>query len=223
MVWGCACGLDIIVRSLLRFQYCELNVFLPSIYWQWVPREHNSSYNFYTNLFLPSLKLCMCFRCNPCINFCHFFLLWELLSFSDLIYIDSGYFVIATPHTILYRHFWNFAQVFSRVCRSACGLDIIYFCHFCHFNCHFLTSDFMKVYRLWVPFERNFSCIIWECECVFNEIPILISFTWNKHYFFVGEGQWGVGLSRCDINFTKVWPFLIIFPSNSSSLTLFSP
>ena len=47
--------------------------------------------------------------------------LWTL-SFSDLRCIDSGYLVIATPREI----FENFAHVFSRVCRSACGLDIIF-------------------------------------------------------------------------------------------------
>ena len=44
----------------------------------------------------------------------------------------------------------------------------------------------MNVYRLLVPFEHNFSCIIWEYACTFDEIPILISSTWNEHFFFVG-------------------------------------
>ena len=39
--------------------------------------------------------------------------------------IDSGYLVSATPHTILYQSFWNFAHVFSMVWRCASGLDII--------------------------------------------------------------------------------------------------
>ena len=71
---------------------------------------------------------------------------------------------------------------------------LIYFCHFFHFNRHFLTSDFMKVYRLWVPFECSFSCIIWEYACAFDEIPIFISSTWNKLYFLggvVGDGEAG--------------------------------
>ena len=38
MVWVCACGLDIIVRSFLSlFQHFELNHFSPSIYRRWVP------------------------------------------------------------------------------------------------------------------------------------------------------------------------------------------
>ena len=56
-----------------------------------------------------SLKMYMCFRYNPCIIFGCFFLL-----FSDLICIDSVFIVTACPYTILYRSFWNFAQVFSR-------------------------------------------------------------------------------------------------------------
>ena len=39
--------------------------------------------------------------------------------------IDSGYLVSATPHTVLYQSFWNFAHVFFMVWRCACGLDII--------------------------------------------------------------------------------------------------
>ena len=39
--------------------------------------------------------------------------------------IDSGYLVSATPHTILYWSFWNFAHVFAMVWKCACGLDII--------------------------------------------------------------------------------------------------
>ena len=72
MVWGCACGLDIIVRLFFGTfsTFVNLVIFLPQ-----------------------------------CIN--------------------SGYLVIATPHTILYRSFWNFAHVFSMVWRYACGLDIV--------------------------------------------------------------------------------------------------
>ena len=73
-------------------------------------------------------------------------------------YIDNGYLVSTTSHTILYQSFWN--------------------------------SDFMKVYRLRVPLELKFSCIIWEYACAFNELPLLISSTSNKHYryfFIVGQ------------------------------------
>ena len=52
--------------------------FSPSVYRQWVPHEHNSSYNFIPiflklwTCFLHSLKMCICFSCNPYLNFCHF-------------------------------------------------------------------------------------------------------------------------------------------------------
>ena len=91
MVWGCASGLDVIVRLLLFFFYffphCELSHFSPSVYRQWVPREHNSSYNFILiflelcTCFLHSLEMCMCFSYNPCHMFCHFFVLFELCHF----------------------------------------------------------------------------------------------------------------------------------------------
>ena len=72
--------------------------------------------------------MCMWFGCNPCINFCHFFLFANLVIFWPQILwkcCDSGYRVSATPHTILYWSFWNFAHVFPMVWRCACGLNII--------------------------------------------------------------------------------------------------
>ena len=60
------------------FPHCELSHFSPSIYRQWVPREHNSSYNFIPvflklcTCFSHSLKMCMCFSYKPCLNFCLF-------------------------------------------------------------------------------------------------------------------------------------------------------
>ena len=61
------------------FPHYELSPFSHSIYRQWVPREHNSSYNFIIiflklwTCFPHSLKMCICFSYNPCLNFCHFF------------------------------------------------------------------------------------------------------------------------------------------------------
>ena len=66
-------NLDVIVRLFFSlFPHCELSHFSPSIYRQWVLREHNSSYNFILiflelcTCFLHSLKTCMCFSYNPC-------------------------------------------------------------------------------------------------------------------------------------------------------------
>ena len=72
MVWGCACGLDIIVGSILSlFRHCELSHFSP-----WLCRQRVS-------------------------------------------------LVSATPLTVLYQLFWNFACIFLMVWGYACGLDII--------------------------------------------------------------------------------------------------
>ena len=137
MVWGCACGLDIIVRL---FFVTFSTSWMTSMYRQWVPRERNSSYNFIPILlklctcFLHGLKMCMWFGYNPCITFYPFFHFVDFVVFWPQILwkcIDSGYFVSATPHTILYWSFWNFAHVFSMVWRCACVW--INFCHFFHF------------------------------------------------------------------------------------------
>ena len=80
-----ACDLDVTVRFFFPlFPHCELSHFSPSIYRQWVPGEHNSSYNFtlifleLCTCFLHSLKVCTCFSYNPCHIFWHFFVLFEL-------------------------------------------------------------------------------------------------------------------------------------------------
>ena len=94
-------------------QYVDSSHFSPSIYRLWVPREHNSSYNFIPiflklcTCFLLNLKMCMCFSYNPCFNFCHFFYFFNFVIFSD---VYSGYLVIAISHTILNQSFWNFAR-----------------------------------------------------------------------------------------------------------------
>ena len=101
------------------------------VYRQWVPCERNSSYNFFPIFFklclcfLHGLKMCIWFGYNPCINFCHFshfVIFWPQILWK---FIDNGYLVSATPHTILYQSFLNFASVFSMVWRCTCGLDII--------------------------------------------------------------------------------------------------
>ena len=63
---------------------------LPSIYRQFVPREHNSSYNFIPiffklcTCFLHSRKMCMPFWVIIALNFVTFFSTFWTLSFSDL-------------------------------------------------------------------------------------------------------------------------------------------
>ena len=101
-------------------------------------------------------------------------------------------------------------HIFCRVCRSASALDMIFRFIFTTFSTlSFSYLRFYESYRLWVLFKPNFSCIIWENAYALDEIPILISSTWNKHYFYFvcvgGGGGGGGGRGRCDINFTKVW------------------
>ena len=74
--------------------------------------------------FRHGMRMCMWFGYNCEIIFCHLFHFVNLVIFWPQ-WIDSGYLVSATPHTILYRSFLNFAHVFSMVWRYACGLDII--------------------------------------------------------------------------------------------------
>ena len=134
MLWGLACGLDIILRSFSSlFPLCELSHFLTSIYRQWVPCERNSS-QFYTDpfetctCFLHGLKMCMRFGYNSCVNFWHFFHFANfVISWLQILWkcIDCGYLVSAAPHTILYQSLWNFAHVFAMVWRWACDLDKI--------------------------------------------------------------------------------------------------
>ena len=111
--------------------HCELNHLSTSMYRQWVPCERNSSYNFIPiflklcTCFLHSLKMCMWFECNPCINFCHFFHFVNL-SFSDLRFYES-----VTVGTLWAQLLVQFYTIFLKICsfsmvwRCACGLDVI--------------------------------------------------------------------------------------------------
>ena len=74
----------------------------------WVPCERNSSYRFVSvflklcRCFLHGMGMCMWFGYNCKIIFVAFSTLCE---FFRPQYIDSGYLVSATPHTILCRSF----------------------------------------------------------------------------------------------------------------------
>ena len=116
------------------FHFVNLVIFWPQMNRQWVPCERNSSYNFIPiflklcTCFLHGQKMCMWFGYNPCFNFCHFFhfanfvISWPQIQCKC---IDSWYLGSATPHTILYPSFWNFAHIFAMVWKCACGLNII--------------------------------------------------------------------------------------------------
>ena len=135
MVWGCACGLDIVVRLFfVTFSTLWTCHFSTTMYRQWVPCERNSSYNFIPiflklcTWFLHGLKMCIWFGYNTCINFSHFFHFVNFVIFWPQILwkcIDSGYLESTTPYTISILSTCNFAHLFSMVWRCACGLDLI--------------------------------------------------------------------------------------------------
>ena len=55
-------------------------------------------------------------------HFANFVIFWLQILWKCC---DSGYLVSATPHTILYRSFWDFVHIFTMVWTCAYGLDII--------------------------------------------------------------------------------------------------
>ena len=163
----------------------------------------------------------MWFGCNPCINFCHFFPFVNFVIFWPQIlwkYIDSGYLVSATPHTILYRSFWNFAHVFSMVWRYTYGLNIILALIFVTFStlwtCHFLTPDAMKVYGQWVPCEPALYTISYLsfynfAYLFFRGLNMCMWFGFNPAVnFFVSFPLCHFSVfCTCDISFTEVRSF----------------
>ena len=91
-------------------------------------------------------KMCMCFSCNSCLIFCHFFSTFWTLSFSDLRCIDSGYLMIATSHTILNRSFLKLCTCFPP------GLQV-------HIVWIWFLNFFLAVEN------RNRNCYWWFFKC----------------------------------------------------------
>ena len=151
IVWRCACALDIIL-ALIFVTFCRTCFSMGDLGVQVSVRPfvHPSvrpsvrpSVNIYPGCLVSATPLtvlylsfgnfacvfimvwgCACGLDNCEIIFCHFFHFVYLVIFWPQ-WIDSGYIVSATLHTILYWSFWNFAHVFSMVWRCAYGLDII--------------------------------------------------------------------------------------------------
>ena len=109
--------------------------------------------------------------------------------------IDSGYLVITTPHTILYR---NFAHVFSMVWRCACGLDVILALIFVTFSTlRTLSFSDLRLYESVVTVGTfvsatphtilyqslwNFAYVfamVWRCACGLDIILELIFATFS--------------------------------------------
>ena len=95
------------------YQKLQISLFEPKkISHVWLPCKHNSLYNFMPifmqlcTSFFHGLKMCMWFRFNPAINFCHFSTLYILSLFHFV------YFVIFRRCNI------NFTEVRSIFCYS---------------------------------------------------------------------------------------------------------
>ena len=86
----------------------------------------------------------------------------------------------ATPLTVLYRLFWNFACVFFMVWECVCGLGIIVRTFFVTFPTLWTLSFFTSIYWQRVPLVSttpltvlyrsfwNFACVffmVWRCAC----------------------------------------------------------
>ena len=128
----------------------------------------------------------MWFGYNREITFCHFFHFVNLVIFRPQC-IDSGYLVSATPHTILYPSFWNYAYVFSKFWRCAYGLDItlaLIFVTFSTLGTLSFSDLRRKVYRQWVPCEcissYNFILIFLKlCTCFLHGLEMCMWFGYN--------------------------------------------
>ena len=150
MVWGCACGLDIIVRLFfVTFPLCELSHFSTSVYRQWVPCERNSSYNFYTDLFetlhmfSPWSEDVHVVWIYPCINFryfshfVNFVIFWPQFLWK---FIDSGYFCECNSS-------YNFIPIFLKLC--TCFLHGLEMCIWFGYNRWINFCDFVTFSALW--------------------------------------------------------------------------
>ena len=96
-------------------------------------------------------------------------------SFRPSVHIYPWCPVSATPLTVLYRSFWNFACIFFMVWECACGLDISVR-SFCHFFPHCELSHFSpSIYTQWVPLVSATPLTVlyrssWNFVCVFVKI-----------------------------------------------------
>ena len=99
----------------------------------------------------------------------------------------------ATPLIVLYRSFWNIADVFFMVWGCVCGLDIFVRLFFVTFPFYELSHFSTSMYRQWVPCERNSSnnfilIILKLCTCFRHGLKMCMWFGYNHCinfcYFF---------------------------------------
>ena len=101
-----------------------------------------------------------------------------------------GCLVSATPLTVLYWSFWNFACVFFMAWRCACGLDIIvrlFFCDFFHIMK--LVIFHLNIWTVGTSCERNsfysFILIVLKlCICFLHGMRMCIWFGYNCKTIF---------------------------------------
>ena len=198
------------------FPLGELSHFSTPMYRQWVPCECNSSYNFTPNFFklctcfLHSLKMCMWFGYNPCINFYHFFQLCGRSHFSTPMYRQW------VPCE--YNSSYNFTPIFFKLCK--CFLHSLKMCMWFGYNSCINTCYFFHVVNfvifwhqiLWkcidslVPCERNssysFRSIFFTlCTCFLHSLKMCMSFGYKPwiifcHFFYF-------------VNFVIFWPQIV--------------
>ena len=124
--------------------------------------------------------------------------------------IDCGYLVMATPHTILYQSFWNFAHVFSMVWRCACDLGIILALIFVTFSTLWILSfSDLRFYEnvvtgdtLWAKLLLQFYTDLFETLHIFcHDLEMC---TW------FGHNPW---IKFCHffhfVNFVIFWPQIL--------------
>ena len=120
-------------------------------------------------LYRSGMRMCTRFGYNCYIIFCHFFHFVNLVIFRPQ-FLDSGYLVSATPHTMLYRSFWNFAHVFSMV-----WMVHVVWINLCITSCYFFH---------FVTFVVFWPQILWKCidgGYLFSAtfLTILCRYVWN--------------------------------------------
>ena len=103
---------------------------------------------------------------------------------------DSGYLVSATPHTIVYRSFWNFAHVLEMWIWFGYN-PCINFCHF--FNFVIFWRQILWKCRQWVTCESNSSynfipIFLKLCACFLHGLELCMWFGYNPwinfcHFF----------------------------------------
>ena len=192
MIWGCACGLGIIVRTFLSlFPHCELSHFSPSIYRQWVPLVSATPltvlYRLLWNFACIFLMVWGC-TCDLDVTFRLFFSLFphcEHSHFSPSVYRQW----VPCEHNSWY----NFTLIFLELCTCFLHSLKMYTC-FSYNPCHIFVTFLVflnfvvywpQMYRQWVPCDCNLSynfkpVFLKLCTCF---LPGLQKCTWFGYDF----------------------------------------